>query len=55
MKGHAPANPSNPRHARILEEHPLATAVDLLKRDPIGREVSIEEATKLAAMEEYGR
>ena len=29
--GHAPANPQNPRHARILAEHPAATIVDLLK------------------------
>lgn len=33
-KGHAPANPSNPRHARILAEYPSATTVDLLKREP---------------------
>jgi hypothetical protein len=52
MKGHAPANPSNPRHARILEEYPLATVIDLLKRDPVGREVSSEEAIKLVAIKE---
>jgi hypothetical protein len=40
IKGHAPANPSNPRHVRILEEHKTATTLDLLKRDPIGREVT---------------
>lgn len=34
--GHAPANPRNPRHARILAESPAATMVDLLKRDPCG-------------------
>lgn len=33
-KGHAPANPANPRHARILAESPTATTEDLLKRDP---------------------
>ncbi len=34
-KGHAPANPSNPRHARILAEPgSQATTVDLLKREP---------------------
>lgn len=45
--GHAPANPNNLRHARILVEHPSATTLDLLKRDPIGRPVSPEEAPKL--------
>ncbi|MEW6028999.1 MAG: DUF4491 family protein [Chloroflexota bacterium] len=45
--GHAPANPNNPRHAKILAEHPSATTLDLLKRDPIGRSVSPEEAPKL--------
>src|SRR5215216_5325281 len=34
-KGHAPANPNNPRHAKILSEHSSATALDLLKREPI--------------------
>ena len=34
-KGHAPANPNNPRHARILAEHNShATTLDLLKREP---------------------
>ncbi|MEW5829871.1 MAG: DUF4491 family protein [Chloroflexota bacterium] len=38
-KGHAPANPSNPRHARFLAEPgSRATTVDLLKREP-GRQV----------------
>ncbi len=32
--GHAPANPDNPRHARILAEHPAATTEDLLARKP---------------------
>jgi hypothetical protein len=37
-KGHAPANPNNPRHAHILS-HPNfhATTLDLLKREPVGR------------------
>ncbi len=47
IKGHAPANPNNPRHAKIFAEHPSATTLDLLKRDPIGRTVSHEEAAKL--------
>lgn len=46
-KGHAPANPRNPRHARLLREYPSATTLDLLKRDPIGRPVSPREATHL--------
>ncbi len=36
IKGHAPANPANPRHARILDESPAATARDLLDREPVG-------------------
>ena len=42
--GHAPANLNNPRHAKILAEYSSATTLDLLKRDPIGRSVSPEEA-----------
>jgi len=45
--GHAPANPNNPRHAKILAEYPAATTLDLLKREPVGRAVSPEEAPKL--------
>lgn len=45
--GHAPANPNNPRHAKILAEHPTATTLDLLKRDPVGRPVPPDEAPKL--------
>ncbi len=35
-KGHAPANPHNPRHAPLLAEG-TATTVDLLKREPTGQ------------------
>src|SRR5215212_8181239 len=35
IKGHAPANPDNPRHAKILVESSSATRLDLLKRDPM--------------------
>src|SRR5689334_7238081 len=46
-KGHAPANPNNPRHAKILADSNFhATAIDLLKRDPSGRIATIDE-TKL--------
>ncbi|KAF0106388.1 MAG: hypothetical protein FD146_2654 [Anaerolineaceae bacterium] len=34
-KGHAPANPRNPRHVKILAEYPFATTVDLLKNLPL--------------------
>jgi hypothetical protein len=45
--GHAPANPRNPRHARILAAHPAATTVDWLDRDPIGSPISTEELQAL--------
>lgn len=45
--GHAPANPNNPRHAGILLKYSTATTLDLLKRDPVGRSVSTEEAPTL--------
>jgi len=45
--GHAPANPNNPRHAKILAEHPEATTFGWLDRDPRGSKYSAEE---LAAM-----
>ncbi|MDP1624411.1 MAG: DUF4491 family protein [bacterium] len=36
-KGHAPANPNNPRHASILADANFhATTLDLLKREPTG-------------------
>ncbi len=40
IEGHAPANPDNPRHAQIMRAYPSATALDLLKRDPLGQPVS---------------
>jgi hypothetical protein len=46
-KGHAPANPENPRHVQILANYPSATMLDLLKRDPFGRSVSPVEANQL--------
>jgi hypothetical protein len=45
-KGHAPANPNNPRHANILAEHPSATTLDLLKRNPIGHTGSTKKVTQ---------
>jgi len=38
-KGHAPANPNNLRHARILAEHSSATTLDLLKREAFGKRI----------------
>ena len=46
-KGHAPANPANPRHVRLLREHKSATTLDLLKREPVSKPVSHTEAVKL--------
>jgi uncharacterized membrane protein YfcA len=43
MKGHAPANPDNPRHAKILREYLSATTLDLLKREPMGSPLTIPE------------
>lgn len=47
--GHAPANPNNPRHAKILAQHPEATTFDWLDRDPRGSKYS---AAELASMKE---
>ena len=47
-KGHAPANPDNPRHAAMLAEpNSRATTLNILNRDPIGRMVDPEEAVRL--------
>ncbi len=47
-KGHAPANPNNPRHAKFLADPGShATTLDLLKRDPIGQPVHAERTVKL--------
>lgn len=43
QRGHAPANPNNPRHARLLAAGG-ATTVDLLRRAPVGRPVDPEQA-----------
>ena len=41
--GHAPANPNNPRHAKILATHSEATTIDWLDRDPRGFPYTKEE------------
>lgn len=51
-RGHAPANPCNPRHARILAEHPAAGIIDWLDRDPCGHPYSDRE---LCALKESAR
>jgi len=45
--GYAPANPANPRHARILAESPNATDMDWLDRDPRGRPYTSEELSAI--------
>ncbi|CAG1004098.1 hypothetical protein ANAEL_03205 [Anaerolineales bacterium] len=47
--GHAPANPNNPRHAKILAEYPEATTFDWLNRDPRGSQYSADELAALKA------
>jgi hypothetical protein len=44
-KGHAPANPNNPRHARILKEYQSATTHDPLKRESTGHVIPAESAS----------
>lgn len=51
--GHAPANPRNPRHIKILKAHTTATTLDLLNRNPIGKQVNAEEALQLITLEEH--
>jgi hypothetical protein len=47
-KGHAPANPNNPRHAIILADSNFhATTLDMLKREPVGHVVGFEESIQL--------
>jgi len=45
-KGHAPANPANPRHIQILFEYPAATVQDFLDRQPVGHPVSLAEDSR---------
>jgi hypothetical protein len=46
-KGHAPANPDNPRHQRLLAESSSATTTDHLARDPLGRPLSTKDRVKV--------
>ena len=43
IKGHAPANPDNPRHAKIIREYTSATTLDVLKREPTGLPLTMEK------------
>jgi len=45
-EGHAPANPNNPRHARILACSPNATTFDWLARSPREIPYSKDELTR---------
>lgn len=47
--GHAPANPGNRRHARLLVESESATTIDWLARDPLGRQLTREELQQIEA------
>ena len=46
-KGHAPANPDNPRHKRLLAESNSATTIDWLNRIPVGRPLSAEDRMEI--------
>ena len=46
-KGHAPANPNNPRHARLLQSSRTSTTIDWLERNPIGRQLSKDEIQRI--------
>ncbi|MFN8382197.1 MAG: DUF4491 family protein [Anaerolineales bacterium] len=45
--GHAPANPNNPRHARILAGYPEATTIDWLAFEPRGIPYSSAELASI--------
>jgi hypothetical protein len=46
-RGHAPAHPANPRHALFLAEPGThATTHDLLKREPRGHPVALEDSAQ---------
>jgi len=46
-KGHAPANPNNPRHAPLLAEG-KATTSNWLKREPVGQVVDLSHLEQVA-------
>jgi len=46
-EGHAPANPNNPRHRRLLAESSAATTIDWLARSPTRRQLSAEDLAEI--------
>jgi hypothetical protein len=50
--GHAPANPRNSRHAKILAVYPKASIIDWLDRNPHG---SMYSSAELASMKESAK
>lgn len=46
-KGHAPANPDNPRHSRLLQSGKESTTIDWLDRNPMGRHLSSDELQRI--------
>jgi hypothetical protein len=51
VKGYAPANPKNPRHRLILAEHPTASTIHWLEREPLRRQLSSAEIIALREAE----
>ena len=47
-RGHAPANPNNPRHQHILVENSSATTINWLDRNPSGSPISLDELHRIA-------
>jgi hypothetical protein len=47
IKGHAPANPNNPRHKHFLSQYPSATNVNLTDREPRGYPYTDEEINSI--------
>ncbi|HSM26034.1 MAG TPA: DUF4491 family protein [Anaerolineaceae bacterium] len=47
IKGHAPANPGNPRHQKYLSQYPSATIVNLTGREPRGYPFTDEEINSI--------
>ena len=46
-KGHAPANPNNPRHVRLLQSSVMATTIDWLDRNPVGKPIPADELQRI--------
>ena len=50
-RGHAPANPNNPRHKHILAKYSSATTIDWLDRNPSGRRLSMDELRRITEVQ----